>query len=164
VFTFEPGVAIWTLITFSIVLVVLSKYIIPPLVRIVHDRRDAIARDIENASSASRKAEEMSAELGHRLDALELDRERILSETREKARRRSEALEREMHEKFSEIRRQREEELERETKHFLAASEERVNRLILLGCERILRTGLTPEQQAEILENRIREFESLERL
>jgi F-type H+-transporting ATPase subunit b len=164
VFTFEPGMIIWTLITFSLVLIVLAKYVIPPLTRMIYDRRDKIAHDIESASSDARKAEEMTASLSQRLTALELDRERILSEARETAHARYEALEREMLDKLAEMRKQREAEMARETEHFLASVEDRINRLIILGCERVLRTRLTPEQHAEILENRIREFERLTKI
>jgi len=164
VFTFEPGMVLWTLATFFLVMIVLAKYVIPPLVRMVHDRRDKIANDIESAESNARKAEEMTANLNQRLNALELDRERILSEAREAARNRYEALEREMLGKIAEMRKQREAEMARETEHFLASVEDRINRLIILGCERVLRARLTPEQQAEILENRIREFEKLTKI
>jgi F-type H+-transporting ATPase subunit b len=164
VFTFEPGLAIWTLITFSAVIVVLAKFVIPPLVRIVHDRRDKIAHDIESASAEARRATELTADLNERLNALELDRERILSETREKARSRYEVLEREMLDKLSLMRKSREAEMAREAERFLAAVEDRSNRLIILGCERVLRTKLTKEQQEEILENRIREFERLTKI
>jgi len=132
--------------------------------RVVHDRRDNIERDIEKASSEAQKAQELTAELDQRLDALALERERILSETREKSRARYDELEREMLTKISEARRQRERELAQDTERFLAATEERVNHLVLRGCERILGVQLTPEQQAEILENRIREFERMTRL
>lgn len=163
-FTFEPGMVIWTLVTFSLVLIVLAKYVVPPLTRMVYDRRNKIANDIDTASSEARKAEEMTANLNQRLTALELDRERILSEARETARARYEVLEREMLAKLAEMRKQREAELARETEHFLASVEDRINRLIILGCERVLRTRLTTEQQTEILENRIREFEKLTKI
>ena len=162
--SFEPGVAIWTLITFFTVLIVLSKYVIPPLVRVVHDRKDNIAKDIENAANEARRAQQLTTELTQRLDALELERERILSESREKSRARYDELEGEMLGKLAVMRKQREEELEQEASRFLAATEDRINRLILLGCERVLSVRLTPEQQAEILENRIREFEKLTKL
>jgi F-type H+-transporting ATPase subunit b len=164
VFTFEPGMIIWTLVAFSLAMIVLAKYVIPPLVRIVHDRRNRIAHDLESASSEARKAEEITASLNRRLTALELDRERILSEARETAHSRYEALEREMLEKIALMRKQREAEMARETEHFLASVDDRINRLIILGCEKVLRTRLTPEQQAEILENRIREFEKLTKI
>ena len=163
-FTFEPGMIIWTLVTFFLVLIVLAKYVIPPLTRMIYDRRNRIAHDIESASNDARKAEEMTASLNQRLTALELDRERILSEARENAHARYEVLEREMLEKIAEMRKQREAEMARETEHFLASVEDRINRLIIMGCERVLRTSLTPEQQAEILENRIREFERLTKI
>ena len=162
--SFEPGVAIWTLITFFTVLIVLSKYVIPPLVRVVHDRKDNIAKDIENAANEARRAQQLTTELTQRLDALELERERILSESREKSRARYDELEGEMLGKLAVMRKQREEELEQEASRFLAATEDRINRLILLGCERVLSVRLTPEQQAEILENRICEFEKLTKL
>jgi F-type H+-transporting ATPase subunit b len=164
VFTFEPGLVIWTLVTFTIVLIFLSKYVIPPLVRMVHDRRDKIAQDVESAASGARKVEELTAELKKRLDALELDQERLLSEAREKAHTRYSTLEQEMLEKIAEMRKHREEELARETEHFFAAAEKHIHRLIILGCERVLRTGLTPEQHAEILENRIQELEKLTKI
>ena len=163
-FTFEPGVAIWTLISFVIVLIVLSKFVLPPITKAIDERKNKISSDLEAADEAARKAERTSSDLTRRLAAIDREREEILAEARERARSRFEELEKETHAAMNEMRKQREAELAAESEQFLALTGHRINQLIISGCERVLRTGLTSEQQAQVLENRIREFEKMTRV
>jgi len=164
VFTFEPGVAIWTLISFVIVLIVLSKFVLPPITKAIDERKNKISSDLEAADEAARKAERTSSDLTRRLAAIDREREELLAEARERARSRFEELEKETHAAMNEMRKQREAELAAESEQFLALTGHRINQLIISGCERVLRTGLTSEQQAQVLENRIREFEKMTRV
>ncbi|HOG64798.1 MAG TPA: F0F1 ATP synthase subunit B [Spirochaetota bacterium] len=163
-FTFEPGVAIWTLISFVIVLIVLSKFVLPPITKAIDERKNKISSDLEAADEAARKAERTSSDLTRRLAAIDREREELLAEARERARSRFEELEKETHAAMNEMRKQREAELAAESEQFLALTGHRINQLIISGCERVLRTGLTSEQQAQVLENRIREFEKMTRV
>lgn len=160
-FTFEPGVAIWTLISFCIVLIVLSKFILPPIVKAIDERKNRIAHDLDSAEQAARQAEATSSELSQKLATIEQEREAILSEAHEQARNRYTEMEKETFLALSELRRQKEAELVAESEQFLALNGHRINQLIIAGCERVLQTGLTHEQQTEILENRISEFEKM---
>jgi len=161
VFTFEPGVAIWTLVSFLVVLAVLSKFVLPPISKAIDERKNRIASDLETAEEAARKAERTSSDLSRRLAAIDREREELLAEARERARSRYEELEKETFAAMGEMRRQKEAELVAESEQFLALTGHRINQLIISGCERVLRTGLTHEQQTQILENRISEFEKM---
>jgi F-type H+-transporting ATPase subunit b len=160
-FTFEPGVAIWTLISFLIVLIVLSKFVLPPITKAIDERKTKIAKDLKTAETAAHKAERSSSDLAQRLAAIEVEREELLAQARERARGRYDQLEKEAITSVNEMRRQKESELAAESEQFLALTGHRINQLIISGCERVLRTGLTHEQQEQVLENRIREFEKL---
>ena len=163
-FNFDPGMAIWTLLTFLVVLFVLSRFVVPPVAKMLDDRAKRIESDLAVAESAAESARKTSTELTQRLAKVDLERERILSETHEEAKLRRDKLERETLDRMAELRRQKETELVAESDRFLADSGFRINELIIAGCERILRTGLTHEQQARILEDRICEFEKIKKI
>ena len=163
-FSFEPGMAIWTLVSFLLVVFLLSKFILPPLMRTIEERKQRIAGDLETADREARTAEQMTADLAKRLAAIELERERLLSEAREQARARYTDLERETLDEINTIRRLKEAQFAAEREQFLNQTGDLINRLIIAGCERVLKTGLTPEQQQAVLEYRISELEKMTKI
>jgi F-type H+-transporting ATPase subunit b len=57
-----PGLMIWTLITFVILLVVLKKFAFGPIQNLIDQRREAIAESIGAAEETRREAERLLAE------------------------------------------------------------------------------------------------------
>ncbi|HDZ59768.1 MAG TPA: ATP synthase F0 subunit B [Actinobacteria bacterium] len=57
-----PGLMIWTLITFVVLLLVLKKFAFGPIQNMIDNRRNAIAESIEAAENTRREAERLLAE------------------------------------------------------------------------------------------------------
>ncbi len=58
----NPGLIIWTLITFAILLFVLGKFAWKPILQALHSREQEIADSIKKAEDARKDAEKMLAE------------------------------------------------------------------------------------------------------
>ena len=58
----EPGLLIWTIITFIVLLVVLRKVAWKPLLTALEQREDTIRNSLEEAQQARREAEQILAE------------------------------------------------------------------------------------------------------
>lgn len=58
----SPGLMIWTLITFGLLLLVLKKFAFGPIQNMIDTRRAAIAESIEAAEETRREAERLLAE------------------------------------------------------------------------------------------------------
>jgi F-type H+-transporting ATPase subunit b len=104
-FSLDPGLTIWTWISFGILVLILTKWVIPRVFQNLKDRQDVIARSIDNA-----------AEIEARLAAIDHERQEILRQTRGEA----EALLKKAREESEVLKRSLREEAEREAAGIVA--------------------------------------------
>lgn len=163
-FTFEPGVALWTILSFGLVLFVLSKYVYPPVNALLKTRKETIAKDIAEAEQKNQTAALVSKELAEKLQTIRIEEQRILSEAREKAQALYEKYAKEALEEIREMRKQKEQDLGQMESAFFEKSEQKLTTLIIASCEKILKTGLTPEQQQAVIAERIQDLAKIKEL
>ncbi len=93
----DPGLFIWTIITFLVLLVLLRRFAWKPLLNALNDRQERIRRSLEEARRAHEEMERLqreSAEIirqahveaGTIVSAIRADAERVREETKQKAR------------------------------------------------------------------------------
>ncbi len=78
----QPGLMIYTLITFGILLFVLKKYAFGPLQAVIDQRRDAIKESIHHAEEMDRKATEALAEYRQSISTAKMEAEQIVERAR----------------------------------------------------------------------------------
>ncbi len=62
IFSLEPGLAIWTWITFGILLFLLSKFVFPTLLQNIKDRESAISQSVDNAAAIQQRLADIENE------------------------------------------------------------------------------------------------------
>ena len=93
----DPGLFIWTILTFLVLLVLLSKYAWKPLLAALKERQDRISQSLDEAKRASEEGDRLrreSAEIirqahveaGSIVASSRADAERLREETKQKAR------------------------------------------------------------------------------
>ena len=80
-----PGLMIWTVITFVVVLLVLRRYAFGPIQRTIDQRRDRIREALDEADKARQEARELRELTKAEREEAKGERERILEETRRQA-------------------------------------------------------------------------------
>ncbi len=70
-FRLDPGLAIWTWVTFGLLCVIVAKWVLPPLLRNLENRERLIAKSVDDALA-----------LDDRLKALERERLEVLAEAK----------------------------------------------------------------------------------
>ena len=80
--SFHPGLMIWTLVTFAIVLWVLKRYAFGPIQRLIDERRRQIRQSIEDAENARNEARKLLEEHRALIGQARGQAEEILSEAR----------------------------------------------------------------------------------
>ena len=163
-FTFEPGVALWTVFSFLIVLFIIQRQVYPPVKKLLDDRKATIEKDLAEAKEKNTVAEKVSKELSDKLQSIRTEEQRVLSEAREQARQLYEKYAAEAMEEIRTMRKQKETDLGQMESAFFEKSEQKLTRLIVASCEKILKTGLTTEQQQAIIAERIGELEKVQNL
>jgi F-type H+-transporting ATPase subunit b len=149
------------LVIFLVVLWLLAKYVLPPLNRVVDERRQAIEREISDAEEAKRKAKE-----------LEEEHVRLLEQGRDEARRLRDEATKVGEQLRQELQKKGEEDYQRlvasagadiEASARKAAEDLRaqVTDLVVSVVERVLRDGVTVADQHRLVDQAIAELEGL---
>lgn len=163
-FHFDPGVVVWTLVSFIIVLVVIQRYVYPPVRNIMRSRRETIASNLAEAEKRLAEAEERAGRLDEQMRHIRQEEQRVLVEAREKARTFYAEQERKALEDIRELRRSREADLAKLEEGFYEKTRKEFTGLVLRSCERVLRTGIDTEMQRKIIDERIGELERIDEL
>lgn len=58
-FEIEPGLIIWTSVSFAILVVILYKFLLPPLLNTIEKREKQISSSIDSANKAKKDAEDL---------------------------------------------------------------------------------------------------------
>jgi F-type H+-transporting ATPase subunit b len=82
-----PGLMVWTIITFLIVLFVLRRYAFGPIQRLIDQRRDRIREALDEADKARTEARELRELTAKEREQAKLDREQILDDARRQSQR-----------------------------------------------------------------------------
>lgn len=80
-FTPEPGLILWMLFAFLIVVALLGKFMWPTILHAVEQRSEFIAKGVENAKEAARRLEESEKKEREMLEHAHSEQIRILNET-----------------------------------------------------------------------------------
>ncbi len=154
-----PGLMIWTVVCFLVVLVVLKKYAFGPVQKMIDDRRDNIRNTIDEADRVRDEArallEEHKALIGQAKDEAEeilaearrisdSQRERVRVETEEDRARR-----------LDETRRQ----IDQATAQAIGQIREEVGKLSLLAAEKITRRSLDGADQQRLIDEALGEID-----
>src|SRR5687768_3900193 len=82
-----PGLMIWTIITFVLVLWVLRRFAFSRIQGLIDQRRDRIREALDEADKARSEARELREQVAREREEAKADREQILEESRRQAQR-----------------------------------------------------------------------------
>jgi F-type H+-transporting ATPase subunit b len=81
----NPGLVVWTTVTFLLVLLLLNKFAWKPIIKALDDRADRIRNDIERAGQLRNEAEELFQQYQNKLNDLKGEAQEIINEARKDA-------------------------------------------------------------------------------
>ena len=88
----DPGLYIWTIVTFLVLVAALAKFAWRPLLEALERRQDLIRKSLDDAQKAKQELEKLNVESQRILAAARTEAEQILSNTRSDANRFREEL------------------------------------------------------------------------
>ena len=156
----DPGLAIWTIILFVVLLAVLGKFAWPPILRGLQDREQKIRGDLENAEKAAKDATETLKEYHAKLAAANEDSRKLLAEARADAERTAGELKDKAHDDIDQMR-------QRAQQDITAAKEQAINDIYAQTASlatqvagRILQREIRPEDQQQLIDESLQQFRS----
>jgi F-type H+-transporting ATPase subunit b len=155
----RPGLMIWTIVCFLVVLFVLKRYAFGPIQQMIDQRRERIEQAIAEADNAREEARHLLEEHRKLIGQAKAESEEILGEARRLADAQRDRVKQETEEdrqrRLEETRRQ----IEQATAQALGEIRNEVGKLSLLAAEKITRKSLTGADQQRLIDEALAEID-----
>jgi len=155
----RPGLMIWTIICFLVVLFVLKRYAFGPIQRMIDARRERIEQAIAEADNAREEARKLLEEHRRLIGQAKSESEEILVEARRLADAQRDRVKQETEDdrqrRLEETRRQ----IDQATAQALGQIRDEVGKLSLLAAEKITRKSLTDADQQRLIDEALAEID-----
>ena len=160
----DPGLAIWTIITFLVLLWFLAKFAWRPLLRALEARQETIRKSLDDAQQAKQELERLNQESAQILRNAHAEAESIVSKSRAEA----EKLREEMKQKarmdaegiIVEARRQ----IETEAGRALRQIRGEIADLSVMIASKLIQRNFSKEDNSRLIEETLKQIESDPRL
>jgi F-type H+-transporting ATPase subunit b len=159
----DPGLYVWTIATFLILLALLARFVWRPLLQALEQRQETIARALDDAQRARRELEQLHVESARILNEARTQAETILSRTREDANRFREELKQKAQAESASIVRNAEKQIEMETARAIQQIRHEAVDLSMAIASKLLQRHVTPADNERLIEETFRQLESTQR-
>lgn len=157
----DPGMMIWTWITFLVLLAVLLKIAWKPILSMVNQREKTINESIEKAEEARNQAEQMMEEQQKKLNSAQDEIRRMLKENKELAEKtRNEIIENAKAE-AEKLQQRAHADIERERQAAVQELRKQVADLAIMAASQLIKENLDAQKHRELIDDYITELDRL---
>jgi len=154
----NPGLILWTILTFVVVLVILRRTAWKPLLTALTEREDSIRASLHDAEEARTQAQKLLDENKKLMAAAEEQSQRIIKEGRDMAERLKAEILDKANAASHQLVVQAREEIQREKESALVQLRAEVADLAIIAAGKILDANLDPAKQRAIVDAAIRDI------
>jgi F-type H+-transporting ATPase subunit b len=154
-----PGLMVWTILTFLIVLFVLRRVAFSRIQRLIEERRERIRQALDEADRAREEARQLRELTQREREVARAERDRLLEETRRQA---QDQLRRSREEANADLERRLEENrraIEAENRKLREEIRRDVVELTLLASEKVTRKSLDADDQRRLIDETIAQID-----
>jgi len=156
----DPGLFIWTIVTFLVLLALLAKFAWGPLLRALEIRQETIRKSLEDAQQARQELERLHQESSQILRQARVDAEAIITQSRADAERLREEMRTKARSEAEGIVRNAERQIQLETARAVQQIRHEAVDLSVMIASRIIQRNLTKEDNERIIQEALRQVES----
>jgi len=156
----DPGLFIWTIVTFLVLLALLAKFAWGPLLRALESRQETIRKSLEDAQQARQELERLHQESSQILRQARVDAEAIITQSRADAERLREEMRTKARSEAEGIVRNAERQIQLETARAVQQIRHEAVDLSVMIASRIIQRNLTKEDNERIIQEALRQVES----
>ena len=153
----DPGLFIWTIVTFLVLVGLLAKFAWRPLLDALEDRRATIARSLEDAQKARQELERLQRESARILAEARAEADTILARTREDANRFRDELKARAQAEAANVVKNAERQIELETARALQQIRAEAVDLSVMIASKIIQRNLTREDNERLIDEALRQ-------
>lgn len=159
----DPGLYIWTIVTFLILLGLLARFAWRPLLQALEERQATIAKSLDEAQRARKELEQLHVESSRILAEARANAETILARTREDGNRLREEMKQKAQSEAQGIVRNAEKQIELETARALQQIRHEAIDLSMTIASKLLQRHVTAADNERLIEETFRQLESTQR-
>ena len=156
----DPGLYIWTIATFLILLWLLAKFAWRPLLAALEQRQETIRKSLDDAQQAKQDLERLNAESRKILNEARVQAEHILSQTRSDATRLRDELKQKAQSEAAGVIKNAERQIEMETQRALQQIRNEAVDLSVAIASKVLERNVTKEDNERLIEETFKQIEA----
>jgi F-type H+-transporting ATPase subunit b len=155
----DPGLFIWTIITFLVLLGLLAKFAWRPLLQALESRQERIRKSLDDADKASRELERLQQESAKILQQARIEADSIVTQTRSDAERLREELKLKAKEEADKILPNAQQQIQLQTRQAIQQIRHEVADIAVSLASKLLERNLAKEDNARLIDETLKQIE-----
>ena len=156
----DPGLFIWTIVTFLVLLTLLAKFAWTPLLQALEGRQESIRKSLDDARQAKQELERLNVEAQRILAQARSEAEAIVTRTRDDAARLREELRQKAQQEAGGIVRNAEKQIELETARALQQIRNEAVELSVAIASKLLQRNVSREDNERLIDETFKQLEA----
>ncbi len=149
----DPGLFIWTILTFLVLLYLLAKFAWRPLLTALESRQEGIRKSLDDADQAKRELEQVQKESNRIVMKARADADAIIASSRADAAKLQDELKQKARAEADGIVQNAQKEIQRQTEQSLSQIREEAVDLSLMIASKLIQKNLSAEDNDKLIEN-----------
>ena len=155
----DPGLFIWTIVTFLVLLALLAKFAWRPLLQALEIRQERIRKALEDADRARQELERLQQESAKIMQQARIEAESIVTQTRADAERLREELKHKAKDEADNILRNAQHQIQLQTRQAIQEIRHEVADIAVLLASKLLERNLAKEDNARLIDETLKQIE-----
>ena len=156
----DPGLFIWTIVTFLVLLALLAKFAWRPLLEALDRRQESIRKSLDDAQHARHELEQINQESARILATARTEAEAIVARTRSDAERLREEIKQKTRTESANMVKSAERQIEMETAKALQQIRKEAVDLSVAIASKLIRRNLTKEDNERLIDETIGQIDT----
>ena len=156
----DPGLFIWTIVTFLVLLALLAKFAWKPLLQALDSRQEMIRKALQDAQQAKQELERLNKESAQIIAQARLEADAIIGRSRADADRLKEDLKQQARTEAATVVRNAERQIQLETARALEQIRHEAVDLSVMIASKLIGRNLTKEDNERLIEDAFKQVET----
>ena len=156
----DPGLFIWTIITFLVLVTILAKFAWGPLLAMLESRQETIRKSLDDAERAKKELERLQQESAQIVRQARAEAESIIAQSRSDATRVREEMRQQARSEADAIVKNAERQIQQETTRALQQIRHEAIDLSVMIASKILQRNLSREDNERLIDDALKQIEA----
>ena len=155
----DPGLFIWTILTFLVLLALLAKFAWKPLLQALESRQDSIRKSLDDADQAKKELERLQRESTQIIQEARISAESIISQSRTDAEKVREELRQKAKEEGEAILRNAQQQIQLQTRQALQEIRNEVADMAVTIASKVLERNVSKQDNERLIDEALKQMQ-----